>query len=170
MSAMKRIGVANLIVCLILFPAALVPILGWTILAASGLLVLVLALLLLRPKSTRQRVDLPLRLAIGLAVLGGIVGAASVITAVASYDDAGARIGFAWFALGCAVAAAGTVFLAPRHPALAGIILVMGGLAGGIAINLFSINTAYGAAVPLWWLAALILFAGSCSSHPAPLR
>ena len=55
---------------------------------------------------------------------------------------------------------------AVTRPHLAGIVLLMCGIVGGIAINLLYINTAYMGAVFLWWLSAL----GALSPPSRPVR
>ncbi len=152
---MKQVGGAIFVACLVLFPAALVHVLGWSGPAASGLLALVLAV---RFGSGGHGANWWMRSAMGAALLGSVVGVASVIAAFA--DAGGDRSGFGWLALLGAIAAAVAALLSLTHPRLAAIMLVMSGIVGGIAINLFYINTAYGAAVLLWWLGALGL------SHP----
>jgi len=158
---MERLGWAILVACVVLFPAALTPVLGWAGLAASGLLALVLTIGLGRKS---RGAGWWAWLTRGLILLGSIVGAAGVmaaflITTANEYSGAyGARAALGWLALACTAAAAGAALLAIRRPYLAGSILVLSGVIGGIAINLFYVNTAYGAAVFLWWLAALSLF------------
>lgn len=156
---MKQAGWAIFVACVVLFPATLMPVLGWAGPAASALLALVLAV---RLGSGGHGATWWARLTIGAALLGSVVGVASVIAAfggaaadLAHADAYSARSVFGWLALACSVAAAGAALVSVTRPYLASIILVTSGIVGGIAINLFSINTAYGAAVLLWWLGAL---------------
>lgn len=96
--------------------------------------------------------------AVVLASLGGAIGVWSAAYALlhaggaAVYHD---RIGFGALALLCA-ALATAAGIAGRSRRAAGLI-VLASLVGGIAINLFYINTFYIAAVLLWWLSAFAM-------------
>ncbi|MGH2347263.1 MAG: hypothetical protein ACRDG4_18710 [Chloroflexota bacterium] len=110
---------------MLLLPTALMPVLGWAGPAASGLLTLVLAV---RLGSGGHGANWWARSAIGAALLGGVVGIASVIAAFA--DAGGDRSGFGWLALVCAVAAAAAALFSVTRPYLASIILVTSGIVG----------------------------------------
>lgn len=156
---MKRRAWAVLVACLILLPAALAPLVGFAGVGVSGLLAVVALLARRRGRAAAWWAWLP----VPVALLGSSVGVSSVITAfIASAADRenaaayAARAGFGWLALLCAAVAAGAGLLAVSHPRVAGVVLLLGGLVGGIAINLFYINTWYVGAVLLWWLGALV--------------
>ena len=156
---MKRMAWAVLIACIILLPAALAPLVGFAGVGVAGLLAVVALLAGRRGRGTGWWEWLP----IPVALLGSIVGVSSVIAAFAATaadrENAAAyaaRAGFGWLALLCAVVAAVAGMLAVSQPRVTGGVLLLGGLVGGIAINLFYINTWYVGAVLLWWLAALV--------------
>ena len=159
---MKRMVLAALVACIILLPAVLSPLIGWVGMVISGLLAVV-ALLAVGLGRQGRGVGWWAWLPVPMALFGSIVGVSSVIAAfVATAADReyvaayAMRAGFGWLALLWAVAAAITGVLAVSRPRLAGVVLLLGGLAGGIAINLFYINTWYVGAVLLWWLGALV--------------
>ena len=94
-----------------------------------------------------------------LTILGGFIAASSAMAALVQVGADPAyqsRNVFGWVALACAALATGSPVIISR-PTMAALILFIGGIAGGIAINMFYINTFYLAALPLWWVAALLL-------------
>jgi len=103
-----------------------------------------------------------LQIAAILALAGGAVAVWSAAVALAqvgadpAYQD---RIAFGWAALVLGILTTAGVFLVARPP-LAATTLLIGSLAGGVAINLFYINTFYVLALPLWWAAALLVAVG----------
>ncbi len=156
---MQRMAWAVLIASIILLPAALTPLVGVAGVRVSGLLAVVALLAGRRGRTAGWWAWLP----VPVALLGSIVGVSSVITAftasAADRENAAAyaaRAGFGWLALLCAVVAAVAGLLAVSQPRVTGSVLLLGGLVGGIAINLFYISTWYGGAVLLWWLGALV--------------
>ena len=128
----------------------------------SGLLlVLVLVQLLVSRPSAAT-------LTAGAALLGGLVAVPSAGLAVATlgavppYDT---RVGFGWLALGLAIVATAAGIVARARPVAGSSLMILGGLLGAGAISLFSIDTFYWAAVPLWLLAAVLALAGPHRTH-----
>jgi hypothetical protein len=98
-------------------------------------------------------------LALSCALLGSAIGVASAIQAFAAVGanaDYRARLPFGAAALMLALAAGGAGVAAGRYPARGAALMVLAGLAGVVAINLYDINTAYDFAVPFWLLGALL--------------
>ncbi len=167
---MKEAGWIILAVGIVLLPVALISFIGSWGIMVSAVLALVLAAGLAVRRLRRRDVDAGLSqpgwwawLALPPALLGSVVGVSSVIAAFnataadRTYADAyAARAGFGWLALACALAAAIVAVRVASHPRRAAVVLVLAGLVGGVAINLYYIDTAYLGAVPLWWLSALI--------------
>ncbi len=109
-------------------------------------------------------------IAVLLGLLGGIVGVASAIAALVTVggDRAyHARIGFGWLAMAAAIVATLGVLLVVRQTRGATALVLIASGMGTVAINLFSINTFYVAAVPCWWLGAAVAWFGPdrCSPH-----
>ena len=99
----------------------------------------------------------------GLAALGGIIGAGSVIVGLLGEGGTApyaARLAFAAVALVLALVA-GSVPWWPRVSVrTAGIIMFPSGVVGFLATQLWFINTYYVAALPLWLIATVLLVAG----------
>jgi hypothetical protein len=96
------------------------------------------------------------------ALLGsviGVVGAIQAFVAVGNDPGYSDRIPMDAAALVLALVAGVGGMLAGRYPARGSALVVFGGLAGGVAINLFYINTAYDLAVPFWLLSAFLFLA-----------
>src|SRR3712207_3933502 len=151
---------------LMVVPIAAVPLVGSWAGAISGLLLLVLVVASVN-RYGRQWRD---RLAIVLAVLGALIGAANAAIALAHVGSDpiySTRAGFGWAALAFACLTALGALAIRSHPSVAATILAVGGIAGANAINLFSIDTYYLLAVPLWLLGALLALARAVSSRPS---
>ena len=100
----------------------------------------------------------PGKIALGLALLGGLIGvanAALAVSQVGSLPDYSSRLGFGWLALAMAGLAAASGLLVRTRPIVAGVLMTVGALVGAVAINLFYINTYYLLAVPLWLVGAV---------------
>ena len=94
-----------------------------------------------------------------LALLGGLVGVANAIWALVAVGGETAyagRILFGWAALILALLAGAAGFLARTRPGVAGLVILVAGVLGFVAINLYYINTFYALAL-LLWLAAGVL-------------
>jgi len=155
---MTRIAWAALVACIILLPAALTPLVGSIGVVISGLLA-VAALLAAGVGRWKHGTGWLVWLPVLLALLGSIVGVSSALAAFAATAadrEYAARVGFGWLALLWAIVAVIAGVLAVSRPRQAGVVLLLGSLASGIAINLFYINTWYVGAVLLWWLGALV--------------
>src|SRR5919108_530310 len=154
------------VVLLVLVPVLavpLVPLVGMAALVVAGLIVLVLAVYLFAGRSVRHSAERAWwrRLAALFGLLGGGVaasGAAAALASVGGLPGYSARAAFGWAALALALVAGAAGLLARTHPAAAGAVMVVGGIAGAVAINLFYINTWYVLAVPLWLIGALFAF------------
>ena len=108
----------------------------------------------------------PLRIAAVLAILGGAVGAlnaGAALIQVGSAPGYDARAVFGWIALGAAVCGATAAVAFLDRPIVAAPVLVVGGLVGTLAINLFYINTFYVAALPLWLAGTALLLVSARS-------
>ena len=110
------------------------------------------------------------RLTVVFSIAGSMIG---ILSAVYAIDIVGAdpayseRLWAGWLALLLAglVGVTGLVSLviilppgASSLPLAIGSIMMIGGIAGFICINLFYINTLYGLAVPLWIAGAVLAF------------
>ena len=158
------------ILALALLPLAATPLVGLWAAGVSGLILAVLAGALLvgftgwRPGHRWWGVLVP-----GLAALGGFIGVGSAVYAVVAVGDVmpyAERVGAGYAALALAALAGAGGLLAVRRPAAGAAVIVVAGLLGAVAINLFSINTYYVLAVPLWLVAAIAALA----TAPAPER
>lgn len=102
-----------------------------------------------------------MRVALLVAILGGVIGVSSAIQALITVGNQPVyqnRAVFGWAALILALLATGAVGLGRTRPALAGALMIVDGLLGLGAILLFYINTWYALAVPCWILAAALMF------------
>jgi hypothetical protein len=153
------------ILVLALLPIAAVPLVGTWVTSVSVLILAVVAILVLtsfigwQPGGMWRGAVVP-----SLAVLGGLIGAGSAVYALIAVGGVvpntdRVSMGYAAMALSGAAGAAG--LLAARRPATSAAIMVVAGLLGGVAINLFNINTYYVLAVPLWLIAAVVALATS---------
>lgn len=159
------LGAALLLFLLVLLPGLLVPWVGTWALGLSGLLLLVA----LGTRATAGGRDLGATLASGTALLGGLVAVASAVNGLAALGSVtphDSRLGFWWLALGLAILATASGLLARSHRVAGSALMLLAGLSGTVAMGLFSINTYYWAAVPVWLLAAVLALAGS----PRPRR
>ena len=140
-----------MILLLVLLPVALMPLLGAWVLAISALLLLLL-LVQIGP-AWGQRLVL---LAGALGGLIGVVNAGTALLTVGGTEPYSARAGFGWAALVLAVVAAGGGLLALRRPRAGAALMLLSGLAGAVAINLFFINTFYVLALACWLPGAVL--------------
>ena len=104
-----------------------------------------------------------LRLFVLCGLAGGLFAAASAIQALVTVGGEAryeARLGFGWAALLFGLAAAAVPLALTRRPRLAASVMMLAGLAGSVAINLFFINTFYLLALPVWIAGALAAFVG----------
>ena len=159
------------IVVLALAPLAAAPLVGvWPAVGLSGLLLAAAAsLLLARVGGWRPGARAWIALVPGLAGLGSLVGAVSAVYALLSVgglDPYAQRAGLGWAALVLALGAGAAGVLARRRPVAGAAAMIAAGLLGTLAMNLFSINTFYVLAVPLWLVAAFAALA--TSSPPVP--
>ena len=119
------------------------------------------------------------RLTVVFSIAGSMIG---ILSAVYAIDIVGADPGYSerlwagWLALLLAglVGVTGLVSLviilppgASSLPLAIGSIMMIGGIAGFICINLFYINTLYGLAVPLWISGAVLAFRDARVAHAA---
>lgn len=108
-------------------------------------------------------------IAVVLGVAGGIIGLLSAVDALITVGGEAAysaRLWAGWAALLLAlVATAAALFLTTR-PTIAGLIMLISGIAGFVCISLFYINTFYGLAVLLWLVGAAVAF---ISARTTPL-
>ena len=142
-----------MILLLVLLPVALMPLLGAWVLAVSALLLLLL-LVQIGPAWSQ-------RLVLLAGALGGLIGvtnAGSALLAVGGVAPYSDRAGFGWAALVLAIVAAGGGLLALRQPRAGAALMILSGLAGAVAINLFFINTFYVLALACWLPGAILAF------------
>jgi hypothetical protein len=102
-----------------------------------------------------------LRLFVLCAGAGGLVAAGSAIQALMTVGgEAGyqTRLGFGWAAFLLGMAAAVVPLALTRQPRLGATVMMLAGLAGSVAINLFFINAFYVFALPVWIAGALAAF------------
>ncbi|HKV57221.1 MAG TPA: hypothetical protein VJO32_03035 [Ktedonobacteraceae bacterium] len=112
-------------------------------------------------------------IAIALGVLGSIIAIYSAITAfaIAGGDPAySSRLWADWLALILAAFAGILALFMIARPVPAGLIMLISGITGFISINLFYINTLYGLAVPLWFIAAIIAWIATRSRVTGAIR
>ena len=106
---------------------------------------------------------------LALALLGGGIGVANAIRALVAVggDPAyGEHLLFGWAALILALLAGAAGFLARTRPGVAGLAILVSGVLGFVAINLYYINTFYVLAL-LFWLAASVLgFIAALTKRP----
>jgi hypothetical protein len=144
-----------LVAALVLLPGGFAPWLGiWTLGVSALLLVVVVA-----RRATRSGSGWWTALGGGAALFGGAVAvssAAQAISQVGSVAPYDSRVGFGWLALILGVIAAAAGAIPSRSRAAAILIMLLAGLVGALAINLFFINTWYLAALPLWILSAVL--------------
>ncbi|MCA1669682.1 MAG: hypothetical protein LC793_20285 [Thermomicrobia bacterium] len=104
-----------------------------------------------------------------LGLLGEVIGGASAIAALVAVGGNRAyhpRIGFGWLAMVAAlVATLGVLLIGRRATGATALVLIASGV-GVVAIDLFSINTFYVAAVPCWWLGAAVAWFGPDRCSP----
>lgn len=99
------------------------------------------------------------------ALAGGLVAAGSAIQALMTVGGAyQSRMGFGWAAFLLGLATAAVPLTLTRRPRLAASVMMLAGVAGSVAINLFFINTFYVLALPVWIVGALAAFAGRPSA------
>lgn len=94
-----------------------------------------------------------------LGVLAGVAGVVSAVVALVSYGglpDYQGRIAFGILALILAIVAGASALQTGKQPPVASMVMLVSGLLGFVAVNLFTINTFYAIAVILWWFAAFI--------------
>jgi len=92
-------------------------------------------------------------------LLGGVVAAPSAVQALllVGRDPAYApRAGLGWAALALALVASLAAVAMRGHPRLLALVTILAALGGGVAINLFYINTFYVVALPLWLVGAAV--------------
>lgn len=107
------------------------------------------------------------RITVVFSIAGSMIG---ILSAVYAIDIVGAdpayseRLWAGWLALllaGVTGLASLVIILPPDTsslPLAIGSVMMIGGIAGFICINLFYINTLYGLAVPLWIAGAVLAF------------
>lgn len=152
---MTRLGSAGILLALALLALAGVPLLGRWALWPAGLLLLLAAVPLLA-RGERAWYGWA---ALGVGLLGGGLGVATALVALAALANAApyrARSGFGAAALLCAAAAMAGGALARARPHAAIGLLLAGSAAGSLAMGLFTIDTWYYAALLLCWLAAML--------------
>ncbi len=106
---------------------------------------------------------------LGLALLGGVIGVANAIWALVAVGGDPAysgRLLLGWAALILALLAGAAGFAARTRPSVAGLTILVSGVLGFVAINLYYINTFYALAL-LFWLAASVLgFIAALTKRP----
>jgi hypothetical protein len=169
-----RAGRSVAILVLALLPIAFVPLVGTWVTSVTVLILALLASLLVaallgwRAGPLWRKAVVP-----SLSVLGGLIGVGSAVYAlttvggVVPYSD---RVSMGYSAIALSVAAGGAGLLAARRPATSAAITVGAGLVGGVAINLFYINTYYILAVPLWLIAAVVALATSTGREDSSVQ
>ena len=108
-----------------------------------------------------------------LALLGGLIGVANAIWALVAVGGEPAyagRVLFGWAALLLALLAGAAGFLARTRPGLAGLISVVAGVLGFVAINLYYINTFYVLALLFWLAAGVVGLIAALSRRPSTVR
>jgi hypothetical protein len=104
-----------------------------------------------------------------LALLGGVIGIANAIWALVAVGGDPAysgRLLVGWAALILALLAGAAGFMARTRPGVASLAILIAGVLGFVAINLYYINTFYALAL-LFWLAASVLgFAAALTKRP----
>jgi hypothetical protein len=151
------------IVLLVLLPVAAIPWIGTGAVAVSALLLLVVGGHRL-PLGGRRRAGAAAALAGGAVGVAAAGAALAIHGAVSPYSD---RAVFGWAALAFALLAAGGGLLAQTHPLAAGALMVTGGLAGVVAISLFTVNSWYALALPLWLAGAVTVVLPHEAGAPA---
>jgi hypothetical protein len=144
------------IALLVLLPVAAISVVGAGALAVSALLLLIIgARRLVAPSGPRSAG----RAGAAAALAGGAVRVAATAAALASagaVSPYSARAPFGWAALVFALLAAGGGLLAPARPVAAGALMVAGGLAGAVAITLFTVDSWYALALPFLLAGAVL--------------
>src|SRR5579883_789021 len=111
-------------------------------------------------------------LALVLGVAGGIIGLLSAVDAfiaVGSDPAYSYRLWAGWAALLLALVATVAAFFLLTRPTIAGIIMLICGIAGFVCMSLFYINTFYGLAVLLWIVGAAVAFISARTTPPAAI-
>jgi hypothetical protein len=152
------------ILVLALLPLAVVPLVGTSAAAVSALIVtLVACMLLARRIGWVSRPMWWTTAVAALGVLGGVVGAGSAVYALVAVGGTALyvqRVGMGFAALVLAAIAGVGSLIAGQKPVAGAAVVVVAGLAGAVAINLFYINTFYVLAVPFWLIAAVVALMG----------
>lgn len=151
---MNRLFVFLLLFLLVVLPipAAFFAFGTWLLAVPICLLLIYSAFAVVHPKGFAW-------LAPALGALGGVAGVVSAVVGLVSYGglpDYQSRIAFGVLALILAVVAGASALQTGKQPLVAGVAMLVSGLLGFVAINLFTINTFYAVAVVLWWFAAFI--------------
>jgi drug/metabolite transporter (DMT)-like permease len=97
-----------------------------------------------------------------LAVLGSLIGGGSAVQAlvVVGRDPAyQSRLSAGLAALLAALLAAAAALLFGRRPGRTGLLILLSGIVGVVAISLFYINTFYVLAAPFWLASAMLSLA-----------